>query len=193
MKRNDLRKKILAQRDSLLPDDRAQKSSSVIEHLWRIDDFSSTKTLFVYVNFRSEVETLSLISQCLDKGMRVTVPLTLPDESGLIPYRVINPDQDLSPGYCSIPEPDPRRLSTVEPNEIDTVILPGSVFDRQGGRLGYGGGYYDRFLNNKAPQAVRIAIAFQLQVVPEVPLLPHDQRLHYLVTEKGITNCARLR
>ncbi|MEA2085020.1 MAG: 5-formyltetrahydrofolate cyclo-ligase [Thermodesulfobacteriota bacterium] len=191
MKRNDLRKKILARRDSLLPDERAQKSSSVIEHLWRIDDFSSTRTLFIYVNFRNEVETLSLISQCLDKGMRVTVPLTLPDESGLIPYRIMDPDQDLRPGYYSIPEPDHQRLSTVEPNEIDTVILPGSVFDRRGGRLGYGGGYYDRFLKNKAPQAVRIAIAFQLQVVPEVPLLPHDQRLHYLVTEKGITDCAK--
>ncbi len=187
MERKELRKKILALRDTLLPDKRAQKSRSVIEHLWSIDNFSSTNTLFVYVNFKSEVETLHLISQCLDKGMRVTVPFTLPDESRLIPYRITDPYQDLRPGYCSIPEPDPQQLSTVDPGEIDTVILPGSVFDRQGGRLGYGGGYYDRFLNN-APRAVRIAIAFQLQVVSEVPLLAHDQRFDYLVTETGVTN-----
>ena len=140
------------------------------------------------MNFRSEVETLSLIQQCLSEGKKVSVPLTVPENSRLIPYNISDPATELRPGYCGIPEPDPMRLQTVSPGEIDVVIVPGSVFDEKGGRLGYGGGYYDRFLSNDAPQALRVGLAFELQVVPEVPTLLHDQQLHYLVTEKRVVS-----
>lgn len=182
--RQSLRKKILNARNSLDARERNRKSVAITENLWQLDKFCQAKTLFIYVNFRSEVETLPLINQCLKKSLRVAVPLTLADEGRLVPYIITDPQQDLVPGYYNIPEPDSKRLSVLNPQEIEAVILPGSVFDAQGGRLGYGGGYYDKFLANDAPQALRIGLAFELQVVPEAPLLPHDQRLDYLVTEK---------
>lgn len=182
--RQSLRKKILTARNNLDAVERNRKSMEITENLWRLDKFCQTKTLFIYVNFRSEVETLPLINQCLKKGLRVAVPLTLPGEGRLLPYLITDPRKDLLPGYCDIPEPDSKRLSVLNPQEIEVVILPGSVFDAHGGRLGYGGGYYDKFLANDARQAVRIGLAFELQMVAEVPLLPHDQRLNYLITEK---------
>jgi 5-formyltetrahydrofolate cyclo-ligase len=158
----------------------------VEDNLWHLDEIARAETLFIYVHFRSEVETLALIRHCIARGKRVGVPLTDVKNSRLLPFVIRDPDQDLQPGYCRIPEPVSGRLSALDPKTIDTVVLPGSVFDEQGGRFGYGGGYYDRFLANDAPQARRVGIAFEQQVVKELPLMPHDERLHILVTEERI-------
>lgn len=184
--RQKTRKQVLAKRDQLQAAERHEKSRAIEEKLWRLFEMENWKTLFVYVSFRSEVETLGLIQRCLEHGLRVAVPLVDHSNSTMIPLQVNDPDRDLKPGYYSIPEPDPLKASRIDGKEIDAVILPGSVFDTEGGRLGYGGGYYDRFLVNDAPQACRIGLAFELQIVPVVPLEPHDQRLDYLVTEKRI-------
>jgi 5-formyltetrahydrofolate cyclo-ligase len=184
--RKRLRREVLAKRDCLKPADRSRKSGLIEENLWQLEEIVGAEILFIYVNFRSEVETLTLIHHCLVKGKQVAVPLTDVQNSRLLPYAVKDPDQDLHPGYCGIPEPVKGRLAAVEPRAIETVVLPGSVFDEQGGRLGYGGGYYDRFLANDAPQARRVGIAFENQIVEQLPLLPHDKRLHILVTEKRI-------
>ncbi len=185
--RKELRTTILARRDSLSPAERAQKSKAVAENLWQLDPFSRASLLFLYVNFRSEVETITLIHKCLAKGMRIGVPQTFwQEQKKLVPYEIYDPENDLRPGYRGILEPDPERAIVLDPREIEVVIMPGSVFDLKGGRLGYGGGYYDRFLANDAVHAVRIGIAFDIQVVPEIPLLPHDQLLDYLVTESRI-------
>jgi 5-formyltetrahydrofolate cyclo-ligase len=167
----------------LNPDIRREKSAAIRARFWQLKELPAPRIIFAYVNFRSEAETLPLISDCLKKGIRVAVPLTLVEDKKLLPYEIHDPEMDLAPGYCRIPEPLPERTSMIDPREIDTIILPGSAFDRSGGRLGYGGGYYDRFLARDAPQAVRIAFAYDLQVVETLPLEPHDMRLHYLLTE----------
>ena len=116
---------------------------------------------------------------------RIALPLTLAKEKMLRPYLIKDPNRDLKPGYCSIPEPDPDSAVLLNPQEIDVVIVPGSVFDHNGGRLGYGGGFYDRFLANQAPAPFRVALAFELQVIDDsLPLASHDQPLDCLVTEK---------
>jgi len=143
-------------------------------------------TLFIYVNFRSEVETVELITHCLGQGKRVAVPLVEASTHSMLPLFIKDPGNDLVPGYYGIPEPDPKMCSLAEAERIDVAVIPGSVFDINGGRLGYGGGYYDRFLLNDAPQAKRIGFAFELQVVEQVPMLAHDQPLDILVTEKRI-------
>ncbi|MCD6390164.1 MAG: 5-formyltetrahydrofolate cyclo-ligase, partial [Desulfobulbaceae bacterium] len=149
-------------------------------------------TIFSYAHFRSEVETLPLIRQALARQMRVTVPLTLVAESRLEAYEIQDPAKELKPGYCRIPEPDPGQAKQIDPAEIEVVLLPGSVFDLCGGRLGYGGGYYDRFLDREAPRALRIGLAFELQVVDTVPLLAHDERVHFLVTEERIVMTSKV-
>jgi len=126
---------------------------------------------------------MPFISGCREMGIRVCAPLTVVKGRQLIAYELSGADNELVAGYCGIPEPNPALCARVQPAEIDTVIVPGSVFDEQGGRMGYGGGYYDRFLANQAPGATRVGIAFELQIRPYLPLQPHDQRLHCLVTE----------
>lgn len=181
--RRILRQKILAARDEMAPAQRQEKSAAIRAALLGLKPLRRAETLLVYMNFRSEVETLDLIEELLAADKRVVVPRTKVSGKRLELFLLRNPELDLRPGYQDIPEPNPTRCPTVAGSEIEAVIVPGSVFDRQGGRLGYGGGYYDRFLAADAPQALRIGIAFDLQVVERLPLLPHDQPLHRLITE----------
>ena len=184
--RHELRKRILGQRDSLSLEERRENSKRIINHLWEIEGFSSAKNIMLYINFRSEVETMPLIEACRQKNIQVTAPLTIVKPPRLIPYPITDPEKDLRPGYYDIPEPDSDRLTPWDPAHIDVVLLPGSVFDLHGGRLGYGGGFYDRFLSQEAPQALRIALAFEMQIVDKVPVQDHDIPVHYLVTEKRV-------
>jgi 5-formyltetrahydrofolate cyclo-ligase len=189
--RQDLRKRILRTRDRLSELDRGEKSFSVMNNFLSLPEMRQWTTLFMYVNFRSEVETVELIKRCLRQGIRVAVPLVDASAVRMIPLLIEDPDKDLAPGYYDIPEPDPQKSLRVEPSEIDAAVIPGSVFDIHGGRLGYGGGYYDRFLVNDAPQARRVGFAFELQLVDKVELEPHDQPLDILITEKRIVNISR--
>jgi 5-formyltetrahydrofolate cyclo-ligase len=181
-RRAHLRRRVLTVRDNLSPEFRAAASLAIAERLWHLPLFAGAHTLFTYVNFRSEPETGSLIHGALAAGKVVTVPYTVVG-SHLLACRIQDPTLELHPGYCSIPEPDPVKSPPVAAGSIEVVLLPGSVFDLQGGRLGYGGGYYDRFLAKDAPQALRIGLAFEKQVVDNLPLEPHDIPLHLLVTE----------
>jgi 5-formyltetrahydrofolate cyclo-ligase len=190
--RHDLRKRILGARDRLSDNDRHEKSVSVMNNFLGLPELQQWTTLFMYVNFRSEVETVELIRGLLrQQGMRVAVPLVDASAVSMIPLLIEDPEKDLAPGYYNIPEPDPRKSLRLKAIEIDAAIIPGSVFDIHGGRLGYGGGYYDRFLVNDAPQARRIGFAFELQLVDKLPLEPHDQPLDILITEKRIVNISR--
>lgn len=189
--REALRQKILGARDGLSDKARQAKSISVMQNFWTLQGMQQWSTLFIYVNFRSEVETLELIKKCINRDIRVAVPLVEASAVRMIPLLIKDPEQDLVPGYYNIPEPDPKKSLRLEPGEIDAAVIPGSVFDIHGGRLGYGGGYYDRFLLNDAPQAKRIGLAFELQVVDKVPLEPHDQPLDILITEERIVNITR--
>ncbi len=193
--RNSWRHKILAGRDRLSPAELVEKSGQITRELFSIEEIRAAHIFFIYLHFRSEVQTLDIVRQCLAEGKTVTVPLTLANESRLLAVQITDPQNQLEPGYCTIPEPVPSLVprSVVDPAEIDVVIVPGSVFDRFGGRLGYGGGYYDRFLDQEAAGALRIGLAFELQLVDQVPLEPHDQLMDFVVTEKKIYDCRRLR
>ena len=93
-----------------------------------------------------------------------------------------DPTTDLVPGRYDIPEPR-EGLAPVDPAVIDVVIVPGSAFDRAGGRIGYGGGFYDGFLRRLRPAAPRIGIGFEAQLVERVPREAHDLCVDLVVTE----------
>ncbi|HHD63656.1 MAG TPA: 5-formyltetrahydrofolate cyclo-ligase [Desulfobulbaceae bacterium] len=190
---HDLRKKILARRNTLPLKNQNEKSKKIIGSLLNLPEIQRASTLFVYVNFRSEVQTISFIKKCLLADKRVAVPVTHVTERKLRPIRITDPEKDLQPGYCNILEPneDLQQTRAIDPASIEVVIVPGSVFDKRGGRLGYGGGYYDRFLALAAPQARRIAPAYALQVVEMLKLQPHDQTMDLLITEDNSYSCGR--
>jgi len=193
MERNELRKQGLTARDNMEPGQRVEQSGRICGLLSTHPAVAGADHLFIYVHFRSEVQTLDLINQLIARGKTVSVPVTLLETSSLLAVRLTDPAGQLAPGCYGILEPTEKRIAeaTVDPASIDTVLIPGSVFDGTGGRLGYGGGFYDRFLSTSAPQATRIGLAFSRQLVDRVPMEPHDQYMDYLVTEEQIVNCKR--
>lgn len=183
----ELRQQILAVRDDLTAAEIEAKSAAISERLFQLAVFRDCRSVMFYAGFRSEVQTMAAMARCLERGLQLALPLSLPASRGLQPRVVTDLARDLRPGYCGIAEPDPDQTLALPPAAIEVVIVPGSVFDLRGGRLGYGGGFYDRFLAREAPRALRIGLAFALQVSPlELPLADHDQRLDYLVTEEQV-------
>ena len=136
--------------------------------------------------------TFDLIDALIGLGKRITVPVTRVQEKRLDAIQITCREDDLVPGYCGIPEPREELCNSrqVAASDIDTILLPGSVFDERGGRFGYGGGFYDRFLAAN-PSAARIGLAFDLQVVPLAPLQEHDELLDLVVTETRVIHGMR--
>lgn len=182
-----LREDILAARNQMSPAEIQAKSSAIGERLLSLPEIQESSNIFLYVSFRSEVETITLLTKLLEKGKTVSVPITYVKERRLDPIRITDPAKDLVPGYCNIPEPRKEILASnyEDPENIDAIILPGSVFDRRCGRFGYGGGFYDRFVS-AIPSAHRIGLAFDLQIVDRAPLQDHDELLDMVITESGI-------
>lgn len=184
---SQLRKTILAERNRLTPDQIAEKSTAIQQKLLTMTEIKDRSSIFVYVSFRSEVATLDLVDALIDMGKRVIVPITRVQAKRMDAIHITNRTTDLHSGYCNIPEPREELCLTneVPAEQVETILLPGSVFDKRGGRFGYGGGYYDRFLA-KVPTAARIGLAFDLQIVEKAPLQSHDELLDLVVTESQV-------
>ncbi len=181
-----LRRDILLKRDALSSSVQKKNSILVTERVISLPQFQAAETIFIYVDFRSELATRELMKRILETEGTLVVPVTLVQEKDLMAVAITDPDRELEPGYCSIPEPveEIRGSCAIAPEEIDIIFLPGSVFDERGGRMGYGGGFYDRFVSKRAPQALRIGLAHDLQLVKEAPLQQHDELLDFVITEK---------
>ena len=143
----------------------------------------------MYVDFDNEVRTKDMIKDCIDKGKRVVIPFIRSKDRAIILSEVKDIDKELEPSTFGILEPAKGYLRPVPYNEIDTVVVPGVAFDAKGGRLGYGGGYYDRLLINVNRKAHLIGLAFEFQILKEVPQQSHDIVLESIITEKRIINC----
>lgn len=193
--RTILRRQVLARRNALSFPEKKEKSRVISAGIFSLPEIKMAGVVLAYMHFRSEVMTTALIEQMLADGKIVALPYTSTSDHLLGTVRISDPVHQVGPGYCNIPEPLPelRESFSLDPATIDAVFVPGSVFDRSGGRLGYGGGYYDRFLAERAPNATRIGLAFELQIVEQVPVEHHDKFMDYVVTEKKIYPCRRNR
>ncbi len=158
-------------------------------HLKELDHYVDCSAPLFFASFRSEVDTHALIRRRLAHNQAVYLPVTRIHQRRLSVFPVKSME-DLVPGAYGILEPTGSSSPEISPSVLDLVIVPGSVFDRRGGRYGYGGGFYDRFLAHDCPQAVRVALAFSFQVLDNIPLMPHDQLMDYIVTEKEIIRCS---
>lgn len=186
-----LRRRFLELRQSLGPA-AGEAGIRAEELLLASDAFADARSVMVYLPFRGEVPTDLIVRKTLDLGKVVSAPVTLRAERRLEPYRLTGRPDEFRRGAYGILEPDPARCEPVLPGTIDLVVVPGVAFDRSGGRLGYGGGYYDRFLAGEAVGALRVALAFEVQLSAEpLPLDAHDLRMDLLVTERRILRGVR--
>lgn len=182
--KGDIRRELLTRRDAISVEERHAASEAVAERLRGEGEYKSAKAVLLYVSFRSEVGTRGLIEAALRDGKTVIVPKVDRKAHRLKLFEIRNVTRDLEAGYMGIYEPVEHLTRLAGPEEVDLVVLPGVGFDAAGRRLGYGGGYYDRLLEELKPGAGLIALAFEAQIVDEIPAEPHDKRVHKVVTEK---------
>ncbi len=177
-----LRDLVLGRRDALSGAQRLAAGEALRARLTALPVVAGARTILCFASFRSEVDTAPLITWCLGRSAAVALPRIVGPHH-MEAFAVTDPQRDLIAGRYGIAEPRPG-LPLVDPAAIDVVIVPGAAFDASGGRMGYGGGFYDTFLARLRPDARRIGIGFDLQVVERVPREAHDLGVDLVVTER---------
>lgn len=181
--KKELRKRVLNIRNSMSIENVEKNSSIIIDKIVNTDIYKQSKVVFIYMDFNKEVMTSQLIKRMLSEKKRVVIPYTDKINTELIPSEITK-QADLklnSFGYY-----EPVSIMPVDPEEIDLVIVPGVVFDKQLNRIGFGKGYYDKILIKLKPSAVKIAVAHEFQVFELIPTEEHDIKMDMIITEKSI-------
>lgn len=158
-----------------------EKSLQILERFRQLSAYKDASLLLAYVDAKREVETRLLMRCAWDDGKKVAAPRV--DGDGIMHFYYLRSLKDLEPGAFGIMEPR-ADCRICEPEE-GLLLMPGVAFDEQGHRVGYGGGYYDRYLE-KHPHLIHIALAFEFQIFPEVPSEKHDICPDLIVTENRI-------
>lgn len=185
-KKASLRKAILEKRESIDTRARTLWSRSILDGISALDDYRRADVVMAYAGFGSELQTEEFLRSVLEQGKTLVLPRVNRDERRLDLYEIRDLARDLRPGTWGIREPEPGACPEAAPGVIDFVLVPGVAFDPKGGRLGYGGGYYDNLLGEGfTALPPLVAGAFEIQVVEAIPLQEHDVRVGRIVTEKG--------
>lgn len=146
--------------------------------------------MMVYLSFGDEVETFALVRRLFAAGKSVAVPYIHQGTTNLIAAEISNLESDLQAGPMGILEPRPDRLHAIDPKVVDLHVVPGLAFDAMGFRIGYGKGYYDRFLLLRSPRSITVGVAFDIQVVERLPHDLWDIPVDSIATETQLVHCA---
>ena len=179
MKRK-LRNNILKKRDALSKKQIKDKSSKIKQVLFSLPEFKLAKTVCFFVSFNSEVDTHDMIKEALKQGKRVCVPIATDHTlilSKIKDFKELNKENK----YGIL---EPSKLNKINKKDVDVIIVPGTVFDKQCHRIGYGKGYYDSLL--KGYNGLSMGICFDLQLVDKVPRNDWDEKLDEIITDKGM-------
>lgn len=183
--KNKIKESILEKRNSLARDKILEKSKKISEILFNLNQFKKSKTIMFFVSFNSEVNTHEMIKKTLG-NKNVVIPKVIQHE--IEPSVIIDFDNLVPSGKFGILEPiEPMKIAY---KNIDLVLVPGIAFDTECHRIGYGFGYYDKFLR-KVPKAIKIGLCFDFQIVDKIPREEHDVPVDFIVTEEKIINCRK--
>ncbi len=179
----ELRKAIIARRSTLSLPARQTANRIISKQVLALGGFDDAQIVMAYMSFASEFSTSEIVRATLERDKILVLPKINGSRPELDLFQVSDLDSDLISGVWGIMEPNPDRCKTISVEEIDFVLVPGVAFDADCNRLGYGGGYYDRLLEDLGPFAAFVAAAFAVQVVDRVPVEAHDIPLNVIVTE----------
>lgn len=167
--------------------DKDPLSAEIMNRVLALPEYQAAATVMFYVDVRAEVRTRHSLPQALASGKKIVIPycvdgelelfhLESMDELEVGMYRILEPKKELR-------SVDAKRVDVVD---LDLIIVPGVAFDRKGGRTGHGKGYYDKLLEHARPQTPLVALAFECQLFPEIPMQSHDIYMDLVVTESAV-------
>ncbi|WP_432358602.1 5-formyltetrahydrofolate cyclo-ligase [Sporosarcina sp. UB5] len=184
------RKLMLTVMKDMNPSEHASKSAAILERLYTCEEYASARTIGVTISRFPEVDTYPLIEFAWKSGKRVAVPKCIP-ETREMDFRLITSMSDLETVYMDLKEPIVERTVSIGKSEIGLQVVPGVVFSDEGFRIGFGGGYYDRYLTNY--DGNRVSLAFEIQTSQLVPIEEHDIPVNKIITENRVIQCRKMR
>lgn len=188
--KREMRRRMLAIRRSLSVQERLSYSDCIVRQLCSAPFYIKAGCVFCYAALEDEVQTRAIFEQSLAAGREVCLPFIV--EAGVMEAVRLPSMEALVPDRFGILTVDAAWREFVSPKHIDCAIIPGAAFSSKGGRLGMGGGYYDRFLA-QADNAYRAAVAFSCQISEKIPVEEHDCYMDAVITEREMIFCNPLR
>lgn len=186
-----LRRRILGARDKMPAAVRLNRSDAVWKRLVEVPAYQTAPLALFFITHGTEVETAMMRRLSRELGIAVAAPRSEPGSHSMR-FHLLEDDEAMVPGAYGILQPPPEApLAVLTPDTV--VLVPGAVFDRKGNRLGFGGGYYDRWLSGEGKGLATVGLAFREQVVEAVPVQPHDVPVDLLVTDEEVVDCAAAR
>ena len=186
--KKSIRIKMRKRRAALTPSGIRQASARIQRAVMKLPEWAAARRVCVYLALPAEVQTRRLLAACWKTGKQVLVPAYRKNYSRYELAR-LRPDDPVKNGHWAVPEPAHPRWATpdrVTRSHVDLVVTPGLAFDRNGGRVGHGCGYYDRLLAGKAlKQAFKVGLTLECQMVASVPMNAQDIRMDMVVTERA--------
>jgi 5-formyltetrahydrofolate cyclo-ligase len=184
--KRDVRRRVLAARDALSDDERETAATMVAGRVLELPELATTTTVMAFASFGSELSTQPLIEALYRRDITVALPRIV---DGELQPRSFRPGDETTLAWFGAHEP--AGGAVIDPRDLDAVITPAVAFDRRCARVGYGGGYYDRFLTRVRDDAMRVGVATDVQVVDDdLPAAEFDLRVHVIVTPTETIRCA---
>jgi 5-formyltetrahydrofolate cyclo-ligase len=182
--KSEARRRALDARAAIIEPERERLADAVRARALKLPELAEAGTVMLFASFRTELDTTPIGEWVLRAGKSLCLPRVLGPRR-MAAYRVTDLTADLAPGKWDIPEPR-EGTPEVPPEEIDLVFVPGSAFDEEGRRCGYGGGFYDNYLPLTRPGTPWVALAFEAQLVPKIGCEDHDLPVTAIVTERRV-------
>ncbi|MEE3605602.1 5-formyltetrahydrofolate cyclo-ligase [Bacillus altitudinis] len=180
--KKELRLQTLAMLDQISAEEFNRHASLLHEHVLQLSEWKQAKTIALTMSRGKEIPTMPLIEKAWEEGKTVCIPTCFPKTKEMVFYEY-TPETKMTSSYFGLLEPDPLESTVVHKEAIDLIIVPGVCFDQHGYRIGYGGGYYDRYLADY--HGTTLALCLSVQQVYHLPAEPHDIPVSIMVSEKG--------
>jgi len=184
--KNDIRNEITEKLSALSEAEIIEKSTIIENKLFEFANFIESKIVLLYVNRKNEVPTQRILKRSLNYNKILVLPAFDPHTFRMTPLKVDHLSSDLKRGPHQVLEPDNDRCKIVPIEYLDIAIIPGWAFDEKGGRLGSGEGHYDRLIPKLSVTTRKVALAYECQLTPQIPMESHDKHVDILITEERI-------
>ena len=188
LEKTTLRKHLRDLLNSLSPEERQQRSAAATTSLLSTPEFANARVIMLYLSMTQEVATAPLALRCSQDGKQLCVPKIFPQDRSMMAVEINSLTSNILTDKKGLREPIVGEPVPLE--FIDLIIVPGLGFGLAGQRLGRGAGYYDRFLSRSGFHGITCGLAFEAQILENLPMLPHDMHLDMLITDAAIRRFA---
>ncbi len=183
----DARKKFIKTRGNMPEEQVKELSSKINSTIMKLRQYKDADTVMLYLDFNNEIDSMPLIEDCFKSGKKVVIPYCKKEGLEIIPTELNDMEKELERTKFGYLETKKEYVKPVDINDIDLILIPGLAFDTQCHRLGFGAGYYDRFLSRINENTVTMGVAYEFQILSLIPEIEQtDIPLNYVVTEKRI-------